>query len=287
MGGGPGYLDRLPNLSSCDALGDPAMTDRLAMRSGKHRQRSSRPRDSLAALLLKVLAPSVVTLIAFASVVYLLFLAQTEFLLFDHGHAPEDAARLTGIAAVIVLTLATTVIVHRLMTHAGPQSHPERQTGLLHDGLSIAALATLGTAFAVLDMTFCIGESTDAVLIALMLGLGAAAPLLLHRAVRVRTLLVSIGVYCLFAGWIVVQREIDWNMSRHFRRAYSQIRAGMTMEQVKAVMHQQFRGKRPVGRFDDWGAQYTLDPDDGRFNSEFIIIQMVDGKVASADYLPD
>jgi len=100
-------------------------------------------------------------------------------------------------------------------------------------------------------------------------------------------LLVAIGVCSLFAGWIVVQREIDWNMRRHFRRAYSQIRSGMTVEQVKAVMHQQFHGKRPVGRFDDWGAQYTLDPDDGRFNSEIIVIQMVGGKVASAYYLPD
>jgi hypothetical protein len=61
----------------------------------------------------------------------------------------------------------------------------------------------------------------------------------------------------------------------------------MTMEQVKAIMHQRFRGKRPVGRFGDWGAQYILDPDDGRFNSEMIVIQMADGKVASAYYSPD
>jgi hypothetical protein len=249
------------------------------MRSGKHRHRP--------VLLLKVLAPSVVTFLAFASVGYWLFLADTEFRLFDHGHAPEDAARFIGIAVLIVLSLAVAVIAHQLVTHAGPQGHPERQAGWLHEALSLTALATLGTAFAVLDMTFCIGDSTDAVLIALMLGLVAAAPVLLHRAVRVRTLLVAVGVYSLFACWIVVQREIDWNLRRPFRRAYSQIRPGMTMEQVKAIMHQRFRGKRPVGRFGGWGAQYTLDPDDGRFNSEIIVIQMADGKVASADYSAD
>jgi hypothetical protein len=98
---------------------------------------------------------------------------------------------------------------------------------------------------------------------------------------------VAIAVYGQFACWIVVQREIDWNMRRPFRRAYSQIRPGMTMEQVEAIMQRRFRGKRPVGRFDDRGAQYTLDPDDGRFNSEIIVIEMADGKVASAYYLPD
>src|SRR5262249_24003681 len=160
---------------------------------------------------------------AFASVVYLLFLAETEFRIFDHGHAPEDAERLIGIDVVIVLSLVVTVIAHHLMTHAAPQMHPERRSGWLAEALSLAALATLGAAFAVLDMTFCIGESADAVLIALMLGLGAAAPMLLHGAVRVRTLLVVIGVYGIFACWIVVQRGIDLNMRRHFLRAYSQI----------------------------------------------------------------
>jgi hypothetical protein len=279
MGGGHGHLDGLPKLSTCHELGNPAMPDRPKMRLGKNRHRLT--------LLLKVLAPSVVTFLALASVVYLHFLAETEFRLFDHGHAPEDAARLIGIAGVMVLSLAVAVIAHHLMTHAGPQSDPQRSAGWLHVALSLTALATLGTAFAILDMTFCIGESTHAVLIALMLGLGAAAPVLLHRAVRVRTLLVAIGVYSLFACWIVVQREIDWNMRRPFRRAYSQIRPGMTMEQVKAVMHQQFRGNRPLGRFGDWGAHYTLDPDDGRFNSEFIVIQMINGKVTSAYYSPD
>ena len=76
-------------------------------------------------------------------------------------------------------------------------------------------------------------------------------------------------------------------MRRHFLRAYAQIHPGMTEMQVEAVIRNQFRGKHPLARVDDSGLQYTLDPDDGRFNSEFIVVRMIDGKVIEADYLRD
>lgn len=91
----------------------------------------------------------------------------------------------------------------------------------------------------------------------------------------------------MFTCWIAVQRNIDWNMRRHFLRAYAQIHPGMTEMQVEAVIRNQFRGKHPLARVDDSGLQYTLDPDDGRFNSEFIVVRMIDGKVIEADYLRD
>ena len=96
-----------------------------------------------------------------------------------------------------------------------------------------------------------------------------------------------IAVYSVFACWILTQRNIDWNMRRHFLRAYYQIHPGMTAEQVEVVMHNQFRGKSPVARFDDSCVQYTLDPDDARFNSEVIVIRMIAGKVVDAYYSPD
>ena len=52
-------------------------------------------------------------------------------------------------------------------------------------------------------------------------------------------------------------------------------------------MRREFREKEPVARYDDWGVQFTLDPDDGRFNSEFIIIEMNAGRVVSLHYSPD
>ena len=136
-------------------------------------------------------------------------------------------------------------------------------------------------------MTFSLGESPEGVFAAMVLGMIAVSPLLIDRAVRLRTLLVVIAAYSVFACWVMVQRNIDWNMHRKFLRAYSQIHAGMTKEQVEAVMHRHFSGKLPGARFDNSGVQYTLDPDDGRFDSEFIVVTMAAGKVIAAEYLPD
>jgi hypothetical protein len=76
-------------------------------------------------------------------------------------------------------------------------------------------------------------------------------------------------------------------MRRPFLRAFSKIHPGMSREQVEAIMRQEFRGKRPVLRVYPSVLQFTLDPDDGRFNSELIVIEMAGGKVISSDYLPD
>jgi len=237
-------------------------------------------------LVPKVAIPATVSLGALVGVLFTL-LGETEFRLFDHGDAPEDSVRFIGIAAVLTLNCVAAAIIRHLMSRAEPRVPFLRYSRRCLEALSFVVLATLGAGFAVLDMTFGLGESTEAVLAALALGLLALGPLLLDRAIRVRSLLVVIAFYSVFACWILVQRNIDWNMRRHFLRAYSQIRPGMTTEQVEDVIHNQFRGKRPVARFDNWGVQYTLDPDDGRFNSEIIVIRMVAGKVVEVNYLPD
>lgn len=237
-------------------------------------------------LVHKVAAPAIATLAAWATV-QISLLRETEFRVLDHGHAPEDSARLIGIAAVIALNLMAAAIISDLTSRAEAGLRFPRYLRRRLNALSLVALAALGAAFAVLDMTFCVGESTNAVLAALAIGLFAVGPLLLDRAIGVRRLLAVIAVYGVFACWIGVQRNIDWNMRRHFLRAYAQIHPGMTEKQVDGVMRKQFHGKRPLARFDDSGVQYTLDPDDGRFNSEFIVVRMIDGKVVEADYLRD
>ena len=237
-------------------------------------------------LAIRMGAPAVVSILGLAGV-FLPFLCQTEFLPFNHGNAPEDYMRLIGTAAVILMNLAALAIMRLLMIDGERRMQVWKYSVHLLEALSLSALGAIAVAFAVLDMTFCVGESKEAVQAGLALGLVAAAPLFFHRTIRVRRLLAMIAVYSAFACWIVVQRDIDWNMRRHFLRAYSQIHPGMTKEQVEDVVHQQFRGKRPVARFDKWGAQYTLDPDDGRFNSECIVIRMIDGKVSWTEYVPD
>ena len=84
------------------------------------------------------------------------------------------------------------------------------------------------------------------------LGLAAVGPLLIRSALSAAKLLAVIAIYGLFASWIAVQRDMNWNMRRH-SRAYSQIRIGMTRPQVEEVVRREFREKEPVARYDDWG----------------------------------
>ncbi len=205
----------------------------------------------------------------------------------DNGNAPESFERLVGVGVVLLLSIVVVVALGLAMICRRFRVAVARYPHHVVDGLSLTSLAALGTAFAVYDMSFNIGESTEAVSIALTLGFVAAGPLFLQRAGGLRRLLVAILVYGAFAGWIVVQRHIDWNVRRPFVRAYAMIRPGMTREQVEAALRQELRGKRLTARSDTWGVQYTLDPDDGRFNSEFIIIEMIEGRVVSTRYSPD
>ncbi len=226
-------------------------------------------------------APIAVILIALGISLFLIQ-GETELTLW-HQNAPEFRARLIGVG-LVGLTVLLLAILLTAIIHPTPRAFLMRYSAELLDTLSLSALVALGSAFAVLDMSFTVAESTEIVLIALVLGLIAAWPLLFRRARNVRSLLSAIAVFGIFAGWVALQRQIDWNMRRPFLRAYSQIQPGMTREKVEAIMRQQFPRRRPVARFDRWGMQYTLDPDDGRFNSEFIIIEMNDGKVVSTHY---
>ena len=96
-----------------------------------------------------------------------------------------------------------------------------------------------------------------------------------------------LAIYAVFTFWIAGQRNIDWNMRRHFLRAYAQIKPGMTRIEVERIMRNHFGSKRPLSRFDDSGVLFTLYPYDGRFNSEIIDVRMLEGKVVEADYLRD
>jgi hypothetical protein len=239
-------------------------------------------------LVLGLLAagPLMVTLLALAIVLFH-FLGNTELTLLDNGNAPESSTRLITICLVILLNSLVATSLVLAATPCGYRGVLMQQSGQVIDSLLLAALVAIGTAFALSDMSFNVAESTESLVAVLLLGLIAAAPLFLRQQIAMRRMLVAIAVYAVFAGWIAAQRHIDWNMQVPFRRAYSQIHAGMSGEQVESVMNREFRGKRPIARIDRWGVQYSLDPDDGRYNAEFIIIHMIDGKVSSTEYLFD
>jgi hypothetical protein len=66
----------------------------------------------------------------------------------------------------------------------------------------------------------------------------------------------------------------------------------MDKTEVLSILRQRFPEggdfRRPVhGRSGDGNLWFQLDPDDGAFNAEFVIIEMKNGKVTSKKYLPD
>ena len=71
-----------------------------------------------------------------------------------------------------------------------------------------------------------------------------------------------------------------------FKKLFKNI-IGMNTYQVKRIIEEEFPRKRPVSKQDEFGIQYTLDPDDGRYNSEFIILCIENDKVIWKHYSPD
>jgi hypothetical protein len=237
------------------------------------------------AIALCAAAPLVVMVIALGLIVFHILLDSELELAADHS--PEAFWRRSGMVIVILLNHAVATLLALAIVDRGLRALLIRYSRRAVDAIALCALVSLGATFAVFDMSFNLGDNNELVLAALALGAAAAWPLFLRRGRSARRLLTAVAAYGAFTGWIMVQRHIDWNMSKPFRRMYCQIKPGMTREQVEAIMVEQFPGKRPFARCDADGMQYTLDPDDGRFNSEFIDIKMIDGKVSRADYSAD
>jgi hypothetical protein len=213
---------------------------------------------------LRAAAPVAVMMIALALIVFHIQLESE--LEFATDHSPEASWRRSGMEVVIVLNLALASLLGLAAVDRGVRALLIRHARRVVDAIALCALVSLGSAFAVFDMSFNLGDSNELVLVPLTLGLAAAWPMFLRRGGSMRRLLTAVALYGVFAGWITVQRQIDWNTSKPFRRLYSQIKPGMTREQVDALMAEQFPGKRPFARYFADGMQYTLDPDDGRFN---------------------
>lgn len=98
------------------------------------------------------------------------------------------------------------------------------------------------------------------------------------------------------------------NPVKPFTQFYLDINNGMTIQEVERLFSQRFpkggRFRQPIVEFhhespvtsDDndrflatpnqW-QNYILDPTDGRYNSEILIVYFKDGKVVGTEYLPD
>ena len=77
-----------------------------------------------------------------------------------------------------------------------------------------------------------------------------------------------------------------------FTRFFSRVEAGMVEAEVMSELTRQFpeggRFPRPVhSGYDDGSLCFQLDPNDGAYNAELVVIEMQDGRVVSKEYLPD
>ncbi len=77
-----------------------------------------------------------------------------------------------------------------------------------------------------------------------------------------------------------------------FRQFFSHVQPGMTEAEVTAMLTEQFptggRFPRPVqSRTDDGDLWFQLDPNDGAYNAELVVVKMQDGRAVSKEYLPD
>jgi hypothetical protein len=136
-------------------------------------------------------------------------------------------------------------------------------------------------------MSLNMGGTRGLLLVSMVAGLIALLPVIVASRQAVGGLLFAVAIYAVFAGWLVVQQGITWNMRKGFLRVHSQVQIGMRIEEVEAIISREFLGKRPFAQVHIWGVQYTLDPSDGRFNEEYMLLDVVNGRVVSVQYLDD
>ncbi len=152
-------------------------------------------------------------------------------------------------------------------------------------GIAIVAaylLFCLGLA-ALADEVFAVSSSPWFYVIAVGLLLPAVLPAWRERLARLAAL-VYLAVLVLLAFVSLAPRK-------PFRQFYEAIDSGMTPDQVRAEPGRRFRldgpFARPVEDARDESLWFQLDPNQGAYNAEFVVVYMVQGKVAAKEFLPD
>ncbi len=129
-----------------------------------------------------------------------------------------------------------------------------------------------------LNTWFWLGSAV--VLTLLPLGLGFA---LRSRALRVASPVLTVLV--------LSSRLIALNPAKPFWAFYRALTPGMQVGQVHALLAKHFptggRFRVPVEHLSASQLSYVLDPTNGNYNSEFVVIKLGPQGVVSAAYLPD
>lgn len=140
--------------------------------------------------------------------------------------------------------------------------------------LGLAALA---------DLVFALSLSPWFYVVTIGLLLPAVLPAWRDRLARLAAL-VYIAV-------LVLLPFVSLTPRKPFLQFYYAIDRGMTQDQVRAELGRQFSRNGlfpcPVEYASDEELSFLLDPNDGAYNAELVVVKMASGRVVSKEYLPD
>jgi len=118
----------------------------------------------------------------------------------------------------------------------------------------------------------------------------ASVPLLVALlAWRERVIQFSIVAY---VAVLIALPFLSLSPVKPFRRFFAHVHPGMAETEVTALLAAEFpeggRFPRPVqSRTDDGDLWFQLDPNDGAYNAELVVVKMRDRRAVSKEYLPD
>lgn len=100
-----------------------------------------------------------------------------------------------------------------------------------------------------------------------------------------------LGLVAAFTAGLFSLAVLPISPVKPFRQFYSQIGAGMGAAEVQRLLDKQFPStgafNRPQCQEQDGALVYTLDPHDGRYNAEFVVAYLKNGRVTHAGYAGD
>ncbi len=160
-------------------------------------------------------------------------------------------------------------------------ARPDRLT-LFFDLVAALMLAGVGGLYLVFDKVAAISLYPIAIAFFCALALVASLPLLYGRR---RTIQIAIPIVIVLLALAV--QFINWDSRKPFMRALNQIEAGMTVEQVDAMMAGYMRSPAQSGSVGETNAISFRHTNEGWGNNDIGLITFVDGHVASREFVPD
>jgi hypothetical protein len=154
--------------------------------------------------------------------------------------------------------------------------------------ISSALLVLIGFVFVFFDIFRGVSKSLNWTVAVLLIGLLVAFLPLVRQRSSVKALMGSIGIYAIFlAGIVAIRQNDDQTPIGRFQKVYSNIRPGMTIAEVEALVRREFPAVQPSIRWHTDVGFLGLDPVDHEYNAEFIEIRLDKNVVTGVDYLPD